>query len=145
MVKGPAKIAVDDAQFATRINSDPAEIAAVRKSAEQLAATHGFDECAVGEIGLCVNEALANIIRHAYFNQHDKPIDIDATVRDDLFDIRIRDWGTGVTPKTKTDKAAHELIQPGGLGLPCLSKMMDEINFIPQSDGMLLHMTKRRR
>ena len=63
-------------QVELNITSDPANLAAARKAVEALCRTVGFDDTAIGEIGLCVNEALANVIRHAYGNATDRPIEL---------------------------------------------------------------------
>ena len=44
-----------------KITSDPATLASTRRAVEMFAAQCGFDETARGEIGLVVNEALANV------------------------------------------------------------------------------------
>ena len=134
-----------------RIRSDPANLAPVRKAVEDLALAHGFDASACGEIALCVNEALANVIRHAYGGASDRPIELTADVLqndeaggdDSALRLRIRDWGSGVNPEDLPPKRRDPLT-PGGLGLICLRKMMDDVRFTPQPDGMLLEMTRRK-
>jgi hypothetical protein len=44
-----------------KVSSDPAMLASVRKAIESLAERMGFEQRVVSEIGLCVNEALANM------------------------------------------------------------------------------------
>src|SRR5947208_16789380 len=60
------------------VPSDPAALAGVRRAVEAFAARAGFDSKAVGEIGLCVNEAMANVIRHAYRGTGSRPIQVTA-------------------------------------------------------------------
>src|SRR5437016_2067595 len=77
-----------------KVQSDPANLAGVRKAIEAFAADLGFDEKAVAEIGLCVNEAMANVIRHAYGNQTDRPMHITASGEPvQAITITLRDWG----------------------------------------------------
>lgn len=125
---------------AMRIKSDPAEIAVVRKAVEDLAASAGFCEKGVADVGLSVNEALANVIRHAYKNQPGQPIEINAAASPGGMTVVIRDWGSGVVPDINRQKA--DLATPGGLGLLCLRMMMNGVEYIPQPDGMLLRLTK---
>src|SRR6266550_2143544 len=80
------------------IKSDPANLASVRLAVEAMCRDGGFDTTAVDEIGLCVNEALANVIRHAYKGAIDRPIEIRATCRDGEAVVQIRDWGNGMNP-----------------------------------------------
>jgi anti-sigma regulatory factor (Ser/Thr protein kinase) len=126
-----------------KITSDPANLAAVRQSLEALGAENGFAQRACEEIGLCVNEALANVIRHAYAGATDQPIELTAEVVDGSMHIDIRDWGNGVNP-TDLPAKPHDPLKPGGLGLLCLKKMMTHVRFMPQPDGMLLHLTRKK-
>ena len=66
------------------LTSNPAEIATARKSIEAFAGAAGFDTQATADIGLCVNEAIANIIRHAYNGAKDKPIEMHADLAADV-------------------------------------------------------------
>jgi serine/threonine-protein kinase RsbW len=127
-----------------RILSDPANLSSVRKVVEQMAQAGGFDSTACGEIALCVNEALANIMRHAYDGATDRPIEVSAEVSGDTIGIRIRDWGKGVNPDS-LPPAPHDPLTPGGLGLICLREMMDQVQFTPQPDGMLLDMCRKKQ
>lgn len=127
-----------------RIESDPANVALVRQAVEKLCARSGFATRVCDDVGLCVNEALANVIRHAYAGAIDKPIDISATIEADVLHVTIRDWGNGVVPPRESP-VANEPLTPGGLGLICLHQMMDSVTFTPQPDGMLLKMTKKKK
>jgi anti-sigma regulatory factor (Ser/Thr protein kinase) len=132
-------------QLNVKIPSDPARIAEVRKSVEQVAASTGLDEQAVAEVGLCVNEALANVIRHAYGGVKDRPILVRAHCQDRMLVVTIRDWGNGVNPATLPPRPFDPL-EPGGLGLICLRRMMNEVSYVPQGDGgMLLVMKKAKQ
>jgi len=136
-----------------RITSEPTQIAPVRKAVEKLAVEAGFGEAAVGDVGLCVNEALANVICHAYHGDAGKPIAIMAEWIDApksalgssaaRLTVTIRDWGNGVNPDELPSKAPDPL-RPGGLGLICLRQMMDQITFSPQPDGMVLTIVKSK-
>lgn len=130
-------------QFHARITSDTAEVARLRKTFETFLTSQGFDSRCVEEIGLVLNEALANIIRHAYLDQTDQPIEIDAWCDPNGLHLALRDWGIGVVPRIK-DECEKDPHVPGGLGIPCMKKMTDSLQFIPQPDGMLLKMFRSR-
>lgn len=123
------------------ITSDPANLADVRRQVEELCTRNGFDESAVADVGLCVNEAMANVTRHAYGGAKDRPIAVSADYADGKVVISIRDWGSGVDP-TQLEPRKPDPLRPGGLGLVCLRKMLDGCTFEPQPDGMLLTMVK---
>jgi serine/threonine-protein kinase RsbW len=122
-----------------RTTSATAELAPVRRQIETFCHSVGFNERATGEIGLCVNEAMANIIRHAYRGQEDQPIEITATLAEGKFVISLRDWGTGLQPGPLPNEK-QDPMRPGGLGLICLGRLMDKVAFTPQDPGMLLEM-----
>lgn len=124
-----------------RMTSDPANLASVRREVEAFTAACGFPDPARGEIVLVVNEALANITRHAYGGAHDRPVELVATFEHGLLRITLRDWGCGEAPARRA--VDHDPLQPGGVGLICLHRLMDTIRFTPQSDGMLLTMERR--
>jgi serine/threonine-protein kinase RsbW len=124
-----------------KTHSDPAKLAEVRRAVESFARDCGFGDKAIGDVGLVVNEAMANVIRHAYAGQSDRPIEVTGEFRDRVLRIRIRDWGNGVNPETLPPKPPDPL-RPGGLGLLCMKSLMDEVRYRPQSQGMLLEMTK---
>ena len=125
-----------------KIPSDPARIAEVRKGIEQAATASGLDEQAVAEVGLCVNEALANVIRHAYGGAKDRPILVRADCQDHKLVVTIRDWGNGVNPASLPPRPFDPL-EPGGLGLICLRRMMSDVTYVPQGDGGMLLVMKK--
>jgi serine/threonine-protein kinase RsbW len=127
-----------------KVDSHPANLASVRKSIEDFATGGGFDEKAVAEIGLCVNEAMANVIRHAYANRTDKPIHVTAASDDRRIVITMRDWGNGVDPSTLPQRP-HDPNTPGGVGLICLRQWMDEVTYARQPDGGILATMVRRK
>jgi serine/threonine-protein kinase RsbW len=126
-----------------KIMSDPANLASVRQAIEGLCAAGSFDTRSCEEVGLCVNEALANVIRHAYGGAVDQPVEITAELVDHSVRISIRDWGNGVNPEDMPLPPRNPL-KPGGLGLICLKQMMHGVVFTRQSDGMLLEMCRKK-
>ena len=128
-----------------RIASDPAQLAPARRAVEAFAAARGLDAAACAAVGLCVNEALANVIRHAYADERGRPIELRAEpAPDGVLRITIRDWGNGVNPEGALC-APHDPLTPGGVGLICLRQLMDNVAFAPRADGMLLTMTRGNR
>ena len=123
------------------VTSDPENVSVVRRAIEEYCMKAGFDAKTTGEIGLVINEAVANIIRHAYREAPNKPIEVEAQFGGDILRVTLRDWGNGVDPSRKPDKT--DPLTPGGLGLVCMRKLMDETRFVPQPDGMLLEMKKK--
>jgi anti-sigma regulatory factor (Ser/Thr protein kinase) len=127
------------------LTSDTATLAPTRKAVEKLAADVGFEEESVAHIGLCVNEAMANVIEHAYSGALDQPLEVAAWFEASAGElvVRIRDWGSGVVPP-EVSPVADEPLTPGGLGLKCLRTMMHRVEYHPQADGMVLVMARRK-
>ena len=126
------------------VTSDPANLAPVRRACEAFCRSQGLDDGAINDVGLCVNEAMANVIRHAYGNRTDKPIAVTAAADERQIEITLRDWGNGVNPATLPHRP-HDPNTPGGVGLICLKQWMDQVSYAPQSDGGILATMIRRR
>ncbi len=127
-----------------RIDSDPAALAPVRKAVETFAIQSGLSENDAYDVGLCLNEALANVMRHAYSGRTDRPIVVSAEFEADTLSVSVRDWGNGIDPSTLFHPT-YNPHEPGGVGLICLSALLDRMIYSPQPDGMLATLVKRRR
>jgi len=138
---------ISDRRLWLKITSAAANLAPARHAVEDYCRRHGFDEQAVNDIGLALNEALANLMRHAYGGADDRPIEVIAQMQlaDQEIGLSIRDWGVGRVPPEMVRRDACDL-RPGGLGLLCMHRLMDDIRFEPKRDGgMLLTMTRGKR
>ena len=127
------------------VTSDPVHLATVRRALEAFCLDWGLGEAAAGDVGLVVNEAMANITRHAYAGATDKPVSVTGKwdPAKESVTIVLRDWGSGFNPVSVQPK--RDPTQPGGLGLICIRCLMDEVDYAPQPDGMVLTMTKHKK
>lgn len=126
--------------------SVPTQLPVVRAAVEKACEALGFDGRETGRIVLSVDEALANIIKHAYDFADDQPIEMELTVKGDDYptalEIRLRDYGRTVDPDTIRSRELDD-IRPGGLGVHIMSECMDSICYEPASGGgTLLNMVK---
>ncbi len=105
----------------------------------------GFTEEQATKIMLAMDEALVNVIRHAYGGAHDKPIFIDMRGTEDNgrigLRVLIRDEGRKVDPAKIRSRDLDD-IRPGGLGVHLMKSIMDVVEFTPQDRGMALEMIK---
>lgn len=131
-----------------RVNilSQPSHLAVVRAAAEKLCGLVGFDAEATMRIVLSLDEGLTNIIRHAYDNATDRPIEIEMTVlgRSEPIGLRLclRDWGKAVDP-SKIRSRDLEDVRPGGLGVHIMQQCMDEVRYEHcEEGGTMLTLTK---
>lgn len=131
------------------ICSDPAELGRVRAAIETRGARVGFDKKDCQAMALAVDEALANVIKHAYKGARDKKIEIrieelNNEMPQQGLRVSIRDFGKAVEISKIKGRELTD-IRPGGLGVHIMHKVMDEVVFeCPESGGTLLRMVKYR-
>jgi anti-sigma regulatory factor (Ser/Thr protein kinase) len=116
------------------IRSDPAELKRVRTEVESFARTMGMTEQCAGKVVLAMDEALTNIIRHAYQGASDRPIEIDLSVRDARLHVTLRDYGKRA-PKEKIHSRDLQDVRPGGLGVHIMTECMDSVDYQPAPGG----------
>jgi serine/threonine-protein kinase RsbW len=133
-----------------QFHSDPAFLRPVRLELEEFGRNAGLSSEQADQIGLVLNEALANVMRHGYGGAKDKPIrvtfDRQGAESQTQVRVEIRDWAKPFDPAklpTAPPPTDVEQIKPGGLGLHCMRMCMDQVTFTPQPDGMLLTMVKK--
>ncbi len=132
---GPCRITPADGRLTCAFPSHPAHLGEVRRAVEAFCRATALDAAACDELGLVVNEALANVMRHAYAGATDRPVEVTVDRQGPGVRIAIRDWGTGRVPKPSDNPATADPLLPGGLGLICLRRLTDDAHFDPQPDG----------
>lgn len=141
------------APVALRVLSNPAYLCVVRAAAERFCLLAGFDGPTAQSVGLALDEALTNVIRHGYSGRPNQPIHVELCIRpatdamaspltDELF-IRVRDYGQQVDAARIIPRALED-IRPGGLGVHIMRSVMDRVDYRKRGvAGMELVMTKR--
>ena len=84
------------------------------------------------KIVLAVDEAVANVIEHAYQSREDGEIHVRIELHDDQFCVIIRDHGANFDPDGVPGVDMSEHIAQGrqrGLGLFLIRKIMDEVRY----------------
>ena len=116
----------------------------VRATVGQLAALVGWSESESRCIMMAVDEALANVIRHAYHGREDARIELHCRAGVDQLEIRIRD--TGDAPD-RSQICAREVgcDRIGGLGTHIIRDVMDTVSYESGPDGNWFTATKRLR
>jgi serine/threonine-protein kinase RsbW len=131
--------------------SNPETLALVRATLERATELLHFHETQTRAIVRSVDEALANVIRHAYQGKHGLPIEItcnrlhvdrDGTPVTGL-EILLEDSGV-VLDFAKLKGRALEDLRPGGLGLHFIHQSMDEVEFSRKNGKNQLRMVKYR-
>lgn len=128
------------------IPSDPQHVASVRTSAEAFAVQLGFAQSVAEQIGLALNEALANVIKHGYSGDTQQKIELtmERIEQDGRRGMRIiiRDFGRQIDPsKIKSRDLAD--VRPGGIGVHIMRSVMDTCDYRCCKDcGMELTLVK---
>lgn len=93
---------------------------------------------------MAVDEACTNIIRHCYEGRCDRPIELTCTLAEDRLVVTLRDEGVPFDPGQVPPRDLDE-VRPGGLGLPLIRRIMDEVDYRPGAEsGTELILTKYR-
>ena len=127
--------------------STPAHLAVVRAAVGRFCESLGLDPETVGDVILSVDEAMTNIIRHAYRSDESQIIEIELSALEDcdVLRVRLRDYARDqLTGQVKAHQA--EDLTPGGLGLLIIRHCMDRAEYRPtEGGGTTLVMEKNLR
>ena len=129
--------------------SSPAHLPVVRAAMERMCQLIAFDAETTGKIVLSVDEAMTNIIKHAYQGAGDKPIEIQLTPVKDRgragLRICLRDYGRAVDRSRIRSRDLAD-VRPGGLGVHIMNECMDRVDYrAAEGGGTLLTMLKLLR
>lgn len=99
-----------------RVPAVAAQVADIRRTVRTAAAAHGISEPLLGDIGLALTEACANVVTHAYDHApRPGPLSVEAYRENQDFIVTVSDTGSGMVPRT--DSAGL------GLGLPLIARL----------------------
>jgi anti-sigma regulatory factor (Ser/Thr protein kinase) len=124
--------------------SRPCCLPIVRATVGQLASMVGWDEAESRAITLAIDEALANVIRHAYHGRTDQRIELHCDAREGELQFRLRDTGDAPDPSLI---CAREVgcDKIGGLGTHIIRDVMDTVSYQTGDEGNLFLAVKRLR
>ena len=109
----------------------------------------GFDQQALYEIQLAVDEACANVVDHAYTSTEPGDMEICCSFNEQVLTILVRDWGKGFDPEGVSEPDVEAPLDErtlGGLGLFLVKQVMDQVQFTcDPTRGNELQMSKRLR
>jgi serine/threonine-protein kinase RsbW len=135
--------------FRMELQSNPEMLCVVRNALGELAAKLGFSETECRAVVLAVDEAMTNIIRHAYLGNAERPIEASfrriqvagAGKSGDALEIVLQDSGVTVNPEKMCGRALED-VRPGGLGLHFIRESMDTVEFSRSNGKNQLRMVK---
>ncbi len=131
------------------LRGDLEALCVVRSMLQRAAEVMQFPEADARAIVRSVDEALANVIRHAYEGREGLPIELDcrrlwsggdSSVPYGV-EIVIKDTGLPAKPEKLRSRPLDE-IRPGGLGIHFMKQSMDIVEFSREDGKNLLRMVK---
>jgi anti-sigma regulatory factor (Ser/Thr protein kinase) len=94
-------------------------VAVVRHAFGGFAEALSVDEQTLADIKLAITEACTNVVIHAYEDDEDGALEVDASIDDRRLTVVIRDRGRGIVPRPDS---------PGlGLGLPLIATLAESL------------------
>lgn len=124
----------NDNLFRLKLPAASENLDIIRKFISGIAANMGFNEDEIYQIELAVDEASANVVKHAYKDESSSEKNIFVTVkrRPARIEITIADHGVGFDPSSLHTPDMEEYLKrmkPGGLGVHLIKTLMDDVKF----------------
>jgi anti-sigma regulatory factor (Ser/Thr protein kinase) len=143
---GMSAVTREDNLLQMTLRSDPRMLSEVRKSICDWSLQHHWTPDEAAEVVLAVDEALTNVIRHAYQCDSRHPIHLSLRAMQDPqaegIEVRLRDFGRACDPALICGRPLED-VRPGGLGVHIIRAMMHSVEYSPaEGGGTLLVMRK---
>ncbi len=99
-----------------------------RFAALAFAREHGVPQATLDDVALCVTEAVANVVVHAYRDDDQQGgTDIEMAIDRSELSVKVCDHGSGLAPRFDS---------PGlGMGLPLIAQLASESEFRTRPNG----------
>jgi len=137
---------LDNMSFRLVIPSQTRYLNLVTNLAKRASLTVGLDDATAAKVSIAVDEAVTNIILHAYQNDPNQTVEVELRFASGLLEIHLWHTGQGLRDDQITLPDPHEYIRrprKGGLGLLLMSRFMDEVHFLQNGDRNECCMIKR--
>jgi serine/threonine-protein kinase RsbW len=108
-------------------------LGSIREQIREFARRCRFSKEAIDEIELAVDEAVANVILHAYAPAQEGLVEIRAQVADQTMSIAIRDFGRSYTPRPLTAAEIKKICssrKSHGRGRYIMHQCMDSVRYV---------------
>lgn len=119
------------------ITNDTRYLIVMREFVERMLGRSRLPPSETGKIVLAVDEAVTNVIEHAYDPGDEGGIEVEIEVGPDQVVVRVRDEGRPFDPASMRDIDVVQHVRAGrrkGLGIFLMRRIMDEIRYI-RRDG----------
>jgi anti-sigma regulatory factor (Ser/Thr protein kinase) len=127
--------------FSFVMPSDPRFLCVARASISELGSVSGLSDKECRDVTLAMDEALANIIRHAYKNRYDQAIEVKCEISNDRLEFTLFDQGEPPDP-VKICSQPMNAVSLSGRGTHMMKLLMDEVSYERVSRGNQLTLRK---
>jgi anti-sigma regulatory factor (Ser/Thr protein kinase) len=119
--------------------SHPRYLCIVRAAVGEVGLVHGLPEESCQGVTLAVDEALANVIRHAYKGRHDQEVELNCRTVDDRLEFTLLDHGEAPDPARICGQPMDE-VSLSGRGTHLIKAVMDEVCYerVPRGNQLKL-------
>jgi serine/threonine-protein kinase RsbW len=124
--------AADIESFRLVIPSQTRYLNLVTGLAKRASMVAGMDDATAAKVSIAVDEAVTNVIIHAYSGEVDHQVEIELRFVPQALEIHIWNTGRGIKDDEVVLPDPREYVKhprKGGLGLLLMSRFMDEIHF----------------
>lgn len=101
--------------------------------ARNAATIAGFDKTVAGKVGVAADEAVTNVIKHAYGGNPNHQITLKAEITPESLTLKVVHTGRALTNDDIKLPVMSEYIKErrrGGLGLYIMKQFMDEVDYL---------------
>jgi serine/threonine-protein kinase RsbW len=131
-----------DAHLKFSLPSHPRFLSLVRTAVGELGTAYGLADRECRGLSMAVDEALANIIRHAYRGRVDRRIEVDCRAWADRLEITLLDQGDPPDPARLAGQLPDDEAL-SGRGMHIIRTLMDEVCYEQVPGGNQVRLTKR--
>ncbi len=140
------KVAPAPETFRLAIPSQTRYLNLVTGLAKRASLVAGMDDATAAKVSIAVDEAVTNVIMHAYGGEADHLVDIELRFMPSALEIHIWHTGKGIREDQIILPDPGEYVKhprKGGLGLLLMSRFMDEVHFLEGKERNECCMIKR--
>jgi serine/threonine-protein kinase RsbW len=134
--RGPAS--ADASQLVLTVPSDTSYLHLVSNLARNAARNAGLGESEAGKVALATDEAVTNVIRHAYHGRPGHTIEVRFLLAADGIEVHIVHDGDPIDPALLPQSFDPVALvrggKKGGLGIVLMQRLMDRVDFRATAD-----------
>ncbi len=132
------------------VRSDPRFLGSIRSLVRGWLEACELAEDVVDKVVLAIDEACANAIRHAYEGRCDETLEVSFREDGEYLELQVSDQGAPCPPeyieRRPLQPPAVSDLRPGGLGVPLMHEVFDEVRFCPgETSGNCIIMRLKRK